>query len=81
MRTQLSLDWNHILNNKCVDDQLLIFTNHVNSAQVCCVPTKTYPTKEKRRNDLKPDHKATIKIKRSINCGKSVSNIRTKTLT
>ena len=64
MRAQLSLDWNYILNNKCVDDQWLIFINHVNSAQVNCVPTKTNPTKEKTRNDLKLDHKTIVKIKR-----------------
>ena len=57
MRAHLSLDWNYILNNKCVDDQWLIFTNHVSSAQVNCVPTKTNPIKEKTRNDLKLNHK------------------------
>ena len=64
MRAQLSLEWNYILNNKCVADQCLIFTNHVNSAQVNCVPTKAYPTKEKTRNDLKLNHKAIVKIKK-----------------
>ena len=64
MRGRLNLDWNCILNNKCVDDQWLIFTNHVNSAQVNCVPTKTNPTKEMTMNDLKLNHKAIIKIKK-----------------
>ena len=64
MRAQLSLHWNYILDNKCVDDQWLIFTNHVNSAQVNCVPTKTNPTKEKTKNDLRLNHKTIFKIKK-----------------
>ena len=64
MRAQLNLDWNYILISKCVDDQWLIFTNHVNSAQVNCVPTKTNPTKEKTRNDSKLYHISIVKIKK-----------------
>ena len=64
MIAQLSHDWNYILNNKCVDDKRLIFTNHVNSAWVNCVTTKTNPTKHKTWNDLKLDHKTNVKIKK-----------------
>ena len=81
MRGRLNLDWNCIINNKCVDDQWLIFTNHVNSAHVNCIPTKTNPTKEKTRNDIKLNHKAIIKIKKKHKLWKNLSNIRTKTLT
>ena len=70
MRAQLSLDWNYILDNKCVDDQWLIFTNHVNSEHVICVPTKANPTKAMTKIDLKLNHKTIVRIKKKHNLWK-----------